>query len=112
MAKAVQALKAESNGNLRIAGDGGFLLELGRAGMLFDFGVNILAAQKALDGAVVATGMTGLVAGRKGIVDSAFDAVGFPADGVNDRMTVAPEFGIFRLVTLDELQCLERRMVV
>ena len=112
MAQAVQALEAKSHRDLWVAGDGGLLLELGRARVSPDFGVYVLAAQKTLDGTVVTTRMTGLIAGRKRIVDRAFDAERFPADGVNDRMTVAPEFWIFDLVALNELQGLQRRMVL
>jgi hypothetical protein len=75
-----------------------------------DLGINIVAAEKALYGTMITTRVAGLVAGGEGIVNISFDAVGLTPDGVHDRMAVAAKLGIFRFVTLDQVENFQRRM--
>jgi hypothetical protein len=56
--------------------------------------------------------MASLIARRKRVVDGAFDPVCLSADSVDDRMTVAPELGIFRFISLDKLQRVQSGMVL
>src|SRR5689334_7130767 len=102
MPESVQTLKTKTVSGLWIAGDGGFLFQLGRARMLVDLAVNFFAAQKTLHRTVILSSVAGLVAGEERVVNIAFDPVGFPADGVHHRMAVAPEFGIFRFQPFDQ----------
>src|SRR5215510_5290725 len=53
---------------------------------------------------MVTTGMAGLVAGRKRVVDSALEPKRLPTDGMDDGMTVAPQLRIFRFKTLNQLE--------
>ena len=108
MAQTMQALKTVVVGKLGIAGEGGFLLELGGTRMLVGLGVNIFSAKKALHRAVITTGMTGLVAGAKGFVNRAFDPIGLPADGVDHWMAVASQLGVVFFIALDQLEGFER----
>src|SRR5258706_16456082 len=78
--EAVQALKTKTCGQLRIAGDGGLLFQLRGARVLVDLSIDVFAAQKALDRAVVATRMAGLVAGVERIVNISRYPKGFPPD--------------------------------
>ncbi len=78
--------------------------------MFVDLGIKLLAAQETLDGAMITTGVTGLIAGRKRVMDIAFGAIGFAADGVYHRVAVASELRIFGFEVLNELQNLDRRM--
>jgi len=59
---------------------------------------------------MITAGVTGLIAGRKGIVNIALDAEGFPPDRVYDRMAIAPQIGVLGLGALDQLQDLRCRM--
>ena len=50
---------------------------------------------------MVAAGMAGLIAGRKGVVDIALDSVGLSSDGMDDRIAIAAKLRIFELEPLD-----------
>jgi hypothetical protein len=72
--------------------------------MFVCLGINVVAAEKALDRAVVTTRVTGLIAGRKCIVNIAFEPKRLPADGVYDRVAIPPKLRILRLKALNSLE--------
>jgi hypothetical protein len=51
---------------------------------------------------MVTTGVAGLVAGRKRVMNIALELKRLPTDGMNDGMTVAPQLRILRFKTLDQ----------
>ena len=59
---------------------------------------------------MVAAGMTGLIAGRKGVVDITLDSESLAADGMDDRMAIAAQLRVLKFKPLDELQSTPRRM--
>jgi hypothetical protein len=52
---------------------------------------------------MVATGMTGLIASRKGIVNVTLDSEGFAAHGMDNGMAVPAQLRILEFKALDEL---------
>jgi hypothetical protein len=57
--------------------------------------VNVVAEKKPFHRPVIAAGVASLIAGGEGIVDRALETEGFPADGVNHRVTLPAQFGVF-----------------
>lgn len=53
---------------------------------------------------MVAAGMAGLIAGRKGVVDIALDSKGLSSDSMHNRMAVAAKLSILDLEPLDQFQ--------
>lgn len=96
MAQAMKALIAQPHRCIGITGGIGLLFEFGLARVFARLRVNFVAADKPLDGAVIAARMTGLVTGGKRIMNIAFEKKCFPADRMNHRVTVAPQFGVIR----------------
>ena len=111
MAEPVQALKAKSKRDVRIARACRLLFKLRNARMAIDGCVNTVAAKKSFHRTMVTAGMAGLIASEKRVVDVALDPVSFPANSVDDRMAIASELRIFRLQTRDQSQRLDGRMV-
>src|SRR6266508_3336755 len=106
----METLEAKSQRNTRVASDRSFLSKFGRAGMIVDLRVDTVDAQKTLHGTMITAGMAGLITAGKGFMNIAFGAKAFPPDRMDDRMTVAPEIGVFRLKSLDELKKFQRRV--
>src|SRR6516164_138989 len=104
MTQSVQTLIAQSQRSVRVAGDCGLLFEFCLAGVLIGLRIDIVAAEKAFHRTMVATGVAGLVAGRKRVVDIALEPKCLAADGMDNRMTIAPQLRIVRFETLDQLQ--------
>ena len=104
MTKSVQTLIAKSYGRIGIAGGCGLLFEFCLAGVLISIRIDIVAAEKALYRTMVATRVAGLVADRKRVVDIALEPKRLAADGMDNRMTVAPQLRIIRFKALDQLQ--------
>src|SRR5678815_5613810 len=104
MAEPVQALKAKSQRDLGITRSGRLLFELRNARMTIDRCVDAVAAKKSFYRAMITAGMAGLIARRKRFVNVIFQAERFAANGMDHRVTVTPEFRIFRLELFNKLQ--------
>ena len=104
MTEPVQALKAKSQSDVRIARACRLLFELRNARMAIDGCVNTVAAKKSFHRTMVTAGMAGLIASCKGFVNITLQAKCFPAYGMHHRVTVASKFRIFRLISFDQLQ--------
>jgi hypothetical protein len=85
----VKALKAEAERRVGVAGNHGFLLDLGLARMAIGLRIEIIPAEESLHGTVIAAGMACWVAGRKGVMNVSLESKSLPANGVDDRMAVA-----------------------
>jgi hypothetical protein len=53
--------------------------------------------------AVVTAGMASLIASRERVVNIAFDTISFPADGVDDGVTVASDVRVVFFQALNQL---------
>ena len=112
MSQTVKTLIAQAQGRVRVAGRIRLLLELGLARMFAGLCVNFIAANEALDRAVITPGMAGLVTGGERIMDVASETKRFPADGMNDRMTITPQFGVVHSQGFDQLQDFNRGVII
>jgi hypothetical protein len=66
--------------------------------------IDVVAAEKTFHRSMVTTGVAGLVAGRKRVVDIALEPKRLPTDSMDRGMTVAPELRVLRLKALNHLE--------
>ena len=112
MTKSVQTLIAKPQGRIGIAGGCGLLFQFCLTGVFISIRIDIVAAQKPFHRTMIATGMAGLVACRKRVVDIALEPKGLATDGMDNRMTITPQLRIIRLKTLNQLQRIGGSMVL
>src|SRR5262245_14815487 len=89
---------------LRITSGRSLFLQLCLTGVPIALRIDVIAAKKTFHCTMVTTGVTGLVAGRKRIVDIALESKGLPTDRMDDGMTVTAQLTIFRFNTLNQLE--------
>jgi hypothetical protein len=61
---------------------------------------------------MVTTGVAGLIAGGKRVVNIAPEPKRFPPDGMDNRVTVAPQLRVFCFKTFDELEEVGGRVIL
>jgi hypothetical protein len=66
--------------------------------------IDVVAPEKTFHRTMVTTGVTGLVAGRKRVVNITLEPKRFTPDGMDDGMTVAPKLRVLRFKTLNQLE--------
>src|SRR5215510_1099463 len=104
MTESMQTLVAKPQRCICGASDRCFCFQLCLTGVLIGLRIDVIAAEKAFHRSMVTTGMAGLVAGRKRVVDIALEPKRLPTDSMDDGMTVAPQLRVFRFKTLNHLE--------
>ena len=80
------------------------MFQLCLAGVLIALRIDVVAPEKTFHRTMVTTGVAGLVAGGKRLVNIALEPKRFPPDGMDDGMTVAPQLRVLRFKTFNQLE--------